>query len=398
MTETLLPVTDALARILALIAPTAEETVALIDASGRALSRPVASLRTQPPFPASAMDGYAVHSADIRPGGVLTVIGEARAGARHDAPVAAGQAVRIFTGAPVPDGADRILIQEDADRDGDHITVRDQIDTQAYVRPAGLDFAAGTQMPVRRLSPQDIALLAAFNLAELPVRKRPVIALIATGDELVEPGETPGPDQIVSSNAYGLHALLRQHGGDPRILPIARDTRASLKAALAAARGADLIVTLGGASVGDHDLVREVFGGEGLDLSFYKINMRPGKPLMAGRIAGGPPMLGLPGNPVSAMVCAHLFLRPVLDAFAGLPAGPLPRRRAPLAEAIGANGGREHYARAALIEGPDGPVLKLFGRQDSSVLSVLSNADCLAVLPPRLPAQDAGQDVDYIQL
>jgi molybdopterin molybdotransferase len=398
MTEPLLPVNDALARILSLITPMAEETVPLIAASGRVLARPVASLRTQPPFAASAMDGYAVQGADIRPGAVLSVIGESRAGARHDGPVAAGQAVRIFTGAPVPDGADRILIQEDADRAADAITVRDKSDPQSYVRPAGLDFAAGTEMPVRRLTPQDIALLAAFNLAHLPVRKRPVIALIATGDELVEPGEAPGPDQIVSSNAYGLHALLSAHGGDPRILPIARDTRASLKAALTAARGADLIVTLGGASVGEHDLVREVFGGEGLSLAFYKINMRPGKPLMAGRIAGGPPMLGLPGNPVSAMVCAHLFLRPVLDAFAGLLAGPLPRRSAPLAEFFPANGAREHYARAALIETPDGLRLKIFGRQDSSVLSVLSAADCLAVLPPRAPEQPAGALVEYIQL
>jgi molybdopterin molybdotransferase len=398
MTEPLLPVTEALARILALIAPTGEETVALLDAEGRALARPVASTRTQPPFAASAMDGYAVLSADIHPGSVLRVTGEARAGARHDGGVSAGEAVRIFTGAPVPPGADRILIQEDADRHGDTLTVRDRIDPQAYIRAAGIDFSAGDTMNPRRLSPQDIALLAAFNQPQISVRKRPMIALIATGDELVEPGETPGPDQIVSSNAYGLHALLRRHGAAPMMLPIARDTRASLAAALDAARGADLIVTLGGASVGDHDLVREVFGQGGLDLSFYRINMRPGKPLMAGRIAGGPPMLGLPGNPVSAMVCAHLFLRPVLDAFAGLSAGPLPRLRAPLAEAVEANGGREHYARAALVDTPGGKALRLFGRQDSSVLSVLSAADCLAVLPPRAPAMQAGAMVDYIRI
>lgn len=402
MSAPLLAVPDALARVLALIAPTAEESVPLIEAQGRTLSRPVAALRTQPPFAASAMDGYAVRAIDVRPGAVLRVIGEARAGGRHGGAVGVGEAVRIFTGAPVPPGADRILIQEDAERAGDALTVRDAIDPQLYVRAAGIDFTVGEEMSPRRLSPQDIALLAAFNQPRVWVRARPVIALIATGDELVEPGETPGEDQIVSSNAYGLHALLARHGAAPLMLPIARDTRGSLAAALDAARGADLIVTLGGASVGDHDLVREVFGQGGLELSFYRINMRPGKPLMAGRIAGGPPMIGLPGNPVSAMVCGHLFLRPALDAFAGLPAGPLPRRRAPLAEAIGANGGREHYARAALVPGPDGlaggAALRLFARQDSSVLSVLSAADCLAVLPPHHPAQPAGQLVDYIQL
>lgn len=393
----LLPVPEALARILALIEPLGEEMVPLHEAAGRALARPVAATRTQPPFASSAMDGYAVREEDARPGARLKVVDESRAGLRASRPLAAGEAIRIFTGAPIPEGGDRVVIQEDVTREGDEILVN-EVETQTNIRPAGLDFHAGDAMAPRVLRPADIALLAAFNHPVVPVRRRPVVAILATGDELVQPGETPGPDQIVSSNNLGLHALMRERGADPRLLPIARDTRASLEAALEAARDADLIVTLGGASVGEHDLVREVFSGRGLDLSFYKIAMRPGKPLMAGRIENGPVMVGLPGNPVSAMVCAHLFLRPALLAFAGLPAGLPQRRRAPLAEAVGPTGGREHYARAALIEGPEGPSIRLFARQDSSALSVLAEADALAILPAGAPALAAGAEIEYILL
>ena len=392
----LLPVRVALDRILSLIAPTAEEQVPLTAASGRALARPVAATRTQPPFASSAMDGYAARAADVAPGAVLIVTDESRAGQRASRAVAAGEAIRIFTGAPIPEGADIVVIQEDVRREGDRVTVLPSLGEGANIRPAGLDFTEGEAMPVRRLSPQDVALLAAFGHPSVPVRRKPVVALIATGDELVEPGEVPGPDQIVSSNSYGLHALLAAAGAAPRLLPIARDTRPALQAALDAARDADLVVTLGGASVGDHDLVAEVFGRDRLD--FYKIAMRPGKPLMAGRIENGPVMVGLPGNPVSAMVCGHVFLRPAMDAFLGLPAGPLKRLRAPLAAPVGRTGPREHYARAALEDGPDGPRLRVFGKQDSGVLSVLSAADCLAVLPAGTPALPEGAEVDYIQL
>jgi molybdopterin molybdotransferase len=224
-----------------------------------------------------------------------------------------------------------------------------------------------------------------------------VVALIATGDELVEPGEDPGPDQIVSSNSYGLHALLARHGAAPRLLPIARDSRESLHEALDAAAEADLIVTLGGASVGDRDLVATAAGEAGLELDFHRIAMRPGKPLLSGRLRGTP-LIGLPGNPVSAMVCGHVFLRPALDALLGLPAGPLAREAAPLAGPIPANGPREHYARATLEAGATGPALRLAERQDSSLLSVLARADALAVLPPGAPAREAGQMVEFIRL
>lgn len=398
----LLPVAEALARVLALMAPMGVETVPLLSAAGRVLAETPRARRTQPPFDASAMDGYALRAEDLIPDRPLRLIGEAHAGRGFPGWVGPGEAVRIFTGAPVPEGADRILIQEDALRDGTALRVGPSPDEGRHIRPAGGDFAEG-DAPLtapRRLSPADLALLAAMNHAQVAVRRRPVVALIPTGDELVEPGETPGPDAIVSSNAYGLHALLAAQGADPRLLPIARDTPASLRAALDAAQGlpADLIVTIGGASVGERDLVAAVGAGAGLALDFHRIAMRPGKPLLAGRL-GATPMVGLPGNPVSALVCGHLFLRPAVDALLGLPAGPLPRRRLALAAAIGANGPREHYARARLHRAPDGTeTVEIAARQDSSLLGVLALADALAVLPPGAAALPAGACVEVIDL
>jgi molybdopterin molybdotransferase len=388
----MLSVEDALARLLALLAPLETETVALADAIGRVLAEPVVATRDQPPFAASAMDGYAVRAADCAPGAVLAVVGTAPAGRAWTGAVSTGQAVRIFTGAPIPDGADAILIQEDADRDGPRVTVREAPKAGAWIRPRGLDFAVGATIPApRRLSPADLALAAAMNAPRLTVRRRPVVALIPTGDELVLPGQTPAPDQIVASSGYGLAALVAAQGGVPRLCPIARDTADSLRAAFADARGADLILTLGGASVGDFDLVREVVGEAAL--SFYKIAMRPGKPLMAGRL-GDVPLLGMPGNPVSAMVCGHLFLRPALDALAGLSAGPLPRRTLPLAHAIGPGGAREHYMRARIVHG----AVEVFRNQDSSVQSILAEADALAIQPVNGPALNAGDPIEVIDV
>lgn len=395
----LLAVETALDRILALMAPGPIESVPLLAAAGRVLAEPAVARRTQPPFPASAMDGYAVRRDEVRPGARFRVIGEAQAGRRHEGAVGPGEAVRIFTGAPVPNGADFIVIQEDAVRSSDDITLKSNLDPQAYVRPAGTDFSIGDALSApRRLSPQDVALLAAMNLPKVPVRKRPVIALIPTGDELVEPGERPGPDQIVSSNAYGLAGVLAAQGADPRLMPIARDEPASLRAAFEAAQGADLIVTLGGASVGDRDLVRQVAGDQGLALDFYRVAMRPGKPLMAGRL-GATPMVGLPGNPVSAIVCGHVFLRPAVDALLGLPAAALPRERARLAHPLAANGPREHYARGVLEQDAHGNNLAhVAERQDSSLLSVLSRANILAVIPPKHPAQKTGAEISVIRI
>jgi molybdopterin molybdotransferase len=387
-------VDEALARIFALTAPLEAETVPLRAARNRVLAKTVRARRTQPPFPAAAMDGYALAAAEALPGARFRVIGEAPAGRAYPGRVGKGEAVRIFTGAPVPEGADRVVIQEDVGRDGDTITLSDRLDAGPHVRPAGADFAEGAELAApRRLGPADLALLAAMNHDALPVTRKPVVALIATGDELVMPGEAPGPDQIIASNAFGLAALVEEAGAEARLLPIARDTAESLRGVLELAEEADVIVTIGGASVGDHDIVAEVAGGAGLERAFWKIAMRPGKPLMAGRM-GDALMLGLPGNPVSALVCGHLFLLPALRAMLGLPAAPAPRQSARLAADVGPAGPREHYMRARLT--PEG--IRPFDRQDSSLLSILAEAEALLVRPAGDGPRKAGARVDYVPL
>jgi molybdopterin molybdotransferase len=392
----MIPVAEALDHLFALVSPLATEDVPLTAAMDRVLARPVSARRDQPPFAASAMDGYALRSADARPGARLTVTGESAAGRRADIAPGPGEAIRIFTGAPVPPGADLVVIQEDVTRDRTIITLGPGAATApgANIRPAGNDFRTGATLAApRRLSPADIALAAAMGHARLPVTRAPDVALIATGDELIPPGEDPGPDQIPASNSYGLHALLTALGARPRLLPIARDDLASLDQAFAMARGADLIVTIGGASVGDHDLVARAAQAAGMEPTFHKVAMRPGKPLMAGRLRGTA-LLGLPGNPVSAMVCGHVFMAPMIQALLGLPPAPAPRRLAPLAIPLPANGPREHYLRAR--RGPDGVIP--FSRQDSSLLTLLSEADCLLVQPPGDPARAAGTSVEIIEL
>ena len=389
----MISVEAALDRIFGLVEPLGAEEVPLAEASGRVLAAPARAALTQPPFAASAMDGYAVAGVPV-PGAVLTVIGESAAGRAFDGSVSAGEAVRIFTGAPVPPGASHVVIQEDTRREGDRVVLGERVGGDTHIRPAGGDFARGdTHFPRRPLGPADLALLAAMNVARPGVVRRPDVALIATGDELVMPGETPGRDQIVASNVFGLKALVEAAGGRARLLPIARDSVASLECVLGLAEGADLIVTIGGASVGDHDLVAQAAEGLGLERAFYKVAMRPGKPLMAGRM-GDVPMIGLPGNPVSAMVCGHVFLVPALRAMLGLGEHPAPRRRGRLAVPLAANGPREHYMRARL--GADG--LVPFDRQDSSLLAVLAEADALVVRPPQDPARAAGDTVDWIAL
>ncbi|MEE8454430.1 MAG: gephyrin-like molybdotransferase Glp, partial [Limibaculum sp.] len=379
----LVPVADALARILRLVEPVGTEEVALSQAAGRVLAADAVATRNQPPFAASAMDGYAVRAANAIVGSRLQVTGEAAAGNGHGGSVGPGQAVRIFTGAPVPDGADAILIQENARREGDTIEVVEAPTAWAYIRPAGMDFAADFRLTApRRLTGNETALLAAMNVPRLTVRRRPVVALIPTGDELVAPGQIPGPDQIVSSNDIGLAALLAAAGAQPLCCPIARDNRDSLLAALETAREADFVVTLGGASLGDHDLVAQVFGDAGLALDFYQVAMRPGKPLMAGKI-GRQVMLGLPGNPVSTMVCGEIFLRPAIDAALGLPAGPRATRLAFLNHDLPANGPREHYMRATVSLAADGMMrCEVAANQDSSLLATLARANALAVRQP----------------
>lgn len=389
----MISVDEALARIFDLVTPLGTEDVTLFDAAGRVLRSPVRADRDQPPFAASAMDGYAV-MAPVAPGTKLTVIGDAAAGHAFGGTVRTGEAVRIFTGAPVPDGANAIILQEDVTREGNAITVRSAQDS-THIRPQGIDFRAGDQVSApRRLTPAEVALLAAMNCGRVTVSARPDVAIIATGDELVMPGESPRADQIIASNVFALKAIAESEGATARILPIARDTEDSLRAVFALASGADLIVTVGGASVGDHDLVGPVADALGAKRAFHKVALRPGKPLMSGRL-GRSMLLGLPGNPVSAIVCGHLFMRPVLRAMQGLGAYPMPTATAELADDLPANGPRTHYMRATL--GPDHTIAPL-PDQDSSLLNVLCSATALLIHPAHDGPRKAGEQMRYIAL
>jgi len=391
----MISVAEAMTRIAALISPIGTEQVALDDAAGRVLALPAIATRDQPPFAASAMDGYAVRAQDLADGKKLAVVGEIPAGSMPDRGIEAGEAMRIFTGAPLPPGADHVLIQEDATVDGHRITASSDRDVAAYVRPSGTDFSAGFTMAApRRLSASDIALLAAMNQPSVTVARRPVVALIPTGNELVWPGETPRDDQIIASNNFGLSAMFRAAGADVRLMPIAEDTPAALAHVLELAKNADLIVTLGGASVGDHDLVGQVAEGRGLDLSFYKLAMRPGKPLMAGRL-GDSVMIGLPGNPVSSMVCGAIFVRPAILALQGLPYEHPQIMQGRLTGDIGKNGPRAHYMRSAVSFETGIANVTPAARQDSALLSVLSTANALMIRPPDDPNRSRGDAVSY---
>ena len=399
----LMPVSEALEKLLQGVAPLEAETVPLDAANGRYLARPLASTRTQPPFAASAMDGYALRHSDlISPQKDLDVIGDAPAGHGFSGQVGPGQAVRIFTGAPVPEGADTILIQENAERSNDRIRVLENPEKGAFVRAAGLDFSKGDILlnPPLKLDYRHLALAAAMNHAVLPVVKRPKVAILATGDELVRPGGTPGPDQIIASNHAGIAAMVLDCGGEPLDLGISPDEPKALAACVqrAITEEADILVTLGGASVGDHDLVQDVLGSQGMDLSFWRIAMRPGKPLMAGRL-GKTKVLGLPGNPVSSLVCGLLFLKPLIAAMLGAPNGSTSPKEAILAEAIGENDRRQDYVRATLSEDADGRLIAApFPKQDSSMLALLAKSGGLIVRPPFAPAEPAGATVPVMVL
>ncbi|KIC42837.1 molybdenum cofactor biosynthesis protein MoaA [Ruegeria sp. ANG-R] len=390
----MITVEEARSLLFDLVSPLPAETVRLSGAAGRILADNVAATRDQPPFAASSMDGYAVKATEVELHAMFKVVGEAAAGHRFGGTVGPGQAVRIFTGAPVPDGADFVVIQEDVDRRGDLITITDAPGSKNNIRPAGIDFRTGTRITApRQIRPEDIALMAAMNIASVPVTRKPVIALISTGNELVMPGETPGPDQIIASNTFGLKALLEECGAHVRILPIAQDTVASLETGFGLAQGADLVVTIGGASVGEYDLVADVSDGLGLERSFYKIRMRPGKPLMAGRL-GDAAMVGLPGNPVSAMVCGYLFLVPMVRHMLGMDHAVAPLQQAILSAPLAKNGPREHYMRAVL----DHTGIRACEDQDSSLLSVLAQANALLVRQPHDPARTVGDEVTYLPI
>ncbi len=396
----MLPVAEARTRILAAFDPLPAETVPVGDALGRVLAEDLLARVTQPPAAMSAMDGYAVRAHDA--GAVparLRLVGEVPAGEAFPRALGAGEAVRIFTGAPLPDGADAIVIQENTERDGDTVVVHTAAQAGDWVRPAGLDFREGEPgLPAgRRLTARDIGLAAAMNRPWLNVHRRPRVAVLATGDEIVLPGEPLGPNQIVSSNSMGLCAFVSACGGEPVHLGVAPDTRAGLTERIAAAKGCDLLVTAGGASVGAHDLVHRVLEERGAELDFWKIAMRPGKPLMFGRL-GATPVLGLPGNPVAGLVCATLFLRPAIDVMQG-GEGTVPRMRAVLGAPLPANGERESYLRASIDRtGPHGPEVTAFEKQDSSVLSRLARADALIRRPIRAEPAPAGTAVEILPL
>jgi molybdopterin molybdotransferase len=396
----MLALEEARARILAALEPTPAETVALPEAWGRVLARPVLARLTQPPAAVSAMDGYALRAADGAAGARLEVIGSAPAGHPFAGEVGPGQAVRIFTGGFVPPGADAILLQEDAEEADGRVTVKEAVQQGRWIRRKGLDFAAGeTLLPAgRRLTARDVGLAAAGNNPWLTVHRRPRIGILATGDEIALPGDPIPPGGIVSSNAHALGALVRAGGGEPIILPIAPDDRDAIAAAAGAARACDMLVTSGGASVGEHDLVQKALGPEGFALDFWKIAMRPGKPLIWGRL-GRTPVLGLPGNPVSALVCAVQFLVPALAVLSGLAAAPPPtilvRAGAPLA----ANDKRFDHLRASLGTDRDGhPVATPYPVQDSSMLATLARAEALILRAPYAPALPEGAEVEAIPL
>jgi len=397
----MLGVAEALARIRGAFRPLAGEQVALTAALGRVLAEDVTARVTQPPAAVSAMDGYAVRAADVAAVPAhLRVIASIPAGGSFAGTVAPGQAVRIFTGAPLPVGTDTIVIQEDTATEGDVVVVREGAPLGRYVRPAGLDFKAGDVL-LRRgrlLTARDIGLAAAMNRPWLMVTRRPRVAILATGDEVVMPGEPLGPNRIVSSNGLSLAAFVVACGGEAIDLGIAPDDRAALKAMAAGAVGCDLLITAGGASVGDHDLVQAVLGEAGMAIDFWKIAMRPGKPLMFGRI-GPTAVIGVPGNPVSALVCATMFIRPALDAMLGRPQESSPAPTALLGRDLPENDNREDYLRASLSRDAAGRLVATpFPKQDSSMLATLAHADCLVVRPIRAPAIAAGTMVEIVPL
>ena len=387
-------VADALRRVLAHAEPLSPENVPLDDANGRVLARDLTALRTQPPADVSAMDGYAVRTADVADAPVyLKVIGEVAAGRPFAAAVGPGETVRIFTGGVIPAGADTVVVQESANREADRVEVLKPATKGRHIRKEGLDFRRGESLFARghRLTARDLALLAGMNHPLVTLHRRPKIALFATGDELVPPGTEPVPGQIVYSNGFALAALARQEGAVVTDLGLVGDTMEATIVAIRRARDipADILVTTGGASVGDYDFVHKAFAAEGMDLSFWKVAMRPGRPLMHGRL-GDMHILGLPGNPVSSYVCALLFLIPLMRRMSGRADLTIPVESAVLGCDLPANDEREDYLRASLRHGATGEVATPFPTQDSSMMVPLARADCVIIREPYAPPASAG--------
>ena len=391
LTMALLSVGDALAQVLDQVGVLDSETVPLRLAHQRVLAEQVVALRTQPPFAASAMDGYAMRADDLAIGHPLRLIGESAAGQGFSGVLGPDECVRIFTGAPIPQGADTIVIQEHVRVDGETITPTHDTDRLRHIRPAGLDFSQGDSLlgPGQRLSPSSLSLAAAMGHPQLRVTRKPRVAILATGDELVQPGEICGPDQIVASNHFAVGAMVESLGGIAIDLGIAKDTHEALEAAFQSAEDqkADILVTLGGASVGDRDLVQSGLAQRGMQLGFWRIAMRPGKPLIFGSL-GSMRILGLPGNPVSSIICAQIFLAPLIKSLLG----DATARHDPTSEAVlgcdlKQNDLRQDYMRASITGTRNGlPVVVPFRSQDSSMLGLMSQAQALLIRAPFAPA------------
>ncbi len=399
----LLSVDEALAGVLGGVEPLPAEMVPVADACGRVLAADIAALRTQPPADVSAMDGYAVRAVDVAAAPArLKLIGEVAAGRPFAGAVGPGEAARIFTGGVMPEGADTVVIQERTERDGDTVVVSAPARPHAHVRVNGLDFREGeTLLPKgRRLTGRDIALAAAMNHPAVPVHRRPSVAILATGDELVAPGTAPGPGQIVYSNGFALAALARAEGAEVIDLGIVPDLLDATTAAAgrAQASGADILVTTGGASVGDYDLVQPALAAQGMALTFWKVALRPGRPMMHGRL-GAMRVLGLPGNPVSAYVCGFLFLLPLIRRLTGRGDLSVEAESARLGHDLPANDERTDYMRATLTRDPDGSLTAHPATiQDSSMLAPLAKADCLVIREPYAPPAAAGSRCTIVRL
>ena len=396
----MLTVANARAKITKAMDRTASIEVSVSEVFGRVLAEELKSRRTQPPFDVSAMDGYAVRARDIPSvPATLKVVGTAHAGGSYSEILNSGEAVRIFTGAPVPMDADTIVIQEDTTVAGDSVIVN-EIEPERHIRSAGLDFSEGDILlkPGHLLTARDAGLIAAMNIPWVMVRQRPRIGILSTGDEIVMPGDPLGRHQIVSANSIALAAAVRVFGGDPVLLGIAPDNRNALSRIAEGAKGIDLLVTTGGASVGDHDLIQEVLGGIGLDIEFWKIAMKPGKPLIFGNF-NGTPLLGLPGNPVSTMVCALIFLKPAIETQLGLQTSDGALETVKVTESLRKNGGREDYIRGRLNKSKNGVMqVTPFPIQDSSMMVSLARSDCFIVRKPLASGISAGTSVEILRM
>jgi molybdopterin molybdotransferase len=402
MKNRLMPVADALEAVLANAVPLPEESISIADANHRTLSRDLAATRTQPPAAMSAMDGYAVRAADATLGATLKVIGEVAAGQPFDQSLKSGEALRIFTGGVMPDGADAVVIQEDTARDGDDVAIHEAATIGKNIRAAGIDFRQGDVLLTKgtRLTDRALSLAAAMNHPSVPVHAKPKVALLATGDELVLPGTIPAPGQIVCSNVFALRALAQSEAADVMDLGISKDTIADTARAIRKAResNADILITTGGASVGDHDVVKRALESEGVDMAFWRIALRPGKPMMFGQL-GSMRVIGLPGNPVSSYICAFLFLVPLLRSLSGQNVLEHPLEKATLGRALPANDQRQDYLRAQLTRDANGHwIATPVPHQDSSLLANLAAAQALIVRAPHAAEAAAGTPCNILRL